>query len=98
MKRRYLIYTSLFGYYIIGISVVTTLLEKKQYSILMRVCCDGLFLAPIYLFIVFGIFGIEKYFCCVHAVRYALYFFLILIVYFSGVLMLKRLLKYKQEM
>ena len=97
MKKRYLIYTSLFGYYVIGISVVTTLLEKKQYSKLMQVLWEGLFLIPVYLFIVFGTFGIEKHFHCVPLVRCTMYFFLTMIVYFAGVVMLKRLLEFKQD-
>lgn len=95
--KKYMIYTSFLGFFLIGISFMISFFEKRQYSHLVLFWIRCLILLPTYLIISFTMIISKSYFVGTPALQYMAYLLCAFVVYILGVFSLKSLIKWKKK-
>ena len=97
MKNKNWMYLSFLGLFILGLQLVSTFLERRQYKLLTRLWLNHFCIIPFSVILSLALSAAKIYFSHIAMVRYILYGALFLITYFFGVWLLKNLIVWKKE-
>ena len=97
MKSKYLIYTSFLGFFIVGVSFIMRAFANRKYILLLQFWLRGILLIPFFAIAFLAVIVIETYLFDMYMLKYAMYIFLVSLVYVAGVILMKKFLVWKKE-